>query len=40
MQIGVGYLKGKISTMPLDEVVSNKKEIDPSLFELVRVLAR
>jgi 6-phosphofructokinase 1 len=36
----VGYLKGKISTTPLDEVVSNKKEIDPSLFELARVLAR
>ena len=36
----VGYLKGRISTTPLDEVVSNKKEIDPSLFELARVLSR
>jgi 6-phosphofructokinase 1 len=36
----VGYLNGKVSTTPLDEVVSNKKEIDPSLFELAHVLSR
>lgn len=35
-----GYLKGKVTTTPLDEVVSNKKEIDPSLFELAHVLSR
>ena len=36
----VGYIKGKVLTTPLDEVVSNKKEIDPSLFELAHVLSR
>ena len=35
-----GYLKGRVATTPLDEVVSNKKEIDPSLFELAHVLSR
>jgi 6-phosphofructokinase 1 len=36
----VGTLKGGITTTPLDEVVANKKPIDPALFELAGVLAK
>lgn len=36
----VGNLKGEITTTPLDEVVANKKTLDPKLFELANVLAR
>ena len=36
----VGNLKGEITTTPLDEVVANKKALDPKLFELANVLAR
>ncbi|HEY8459543.1 MAG TPA: ATP-dependent 6-phosphofructokinase, partial [Blastocatellia bacterium] len=36
----VGLIKGEIATTPLDEVVANRKRLDPSLFELARVLAR
>lgn len=35
-----GQLEGRIATTPLDEVVSNKKELDPELFELATALAR
>ena len=36
----VGTLKGEIATTPLAEVVANKKQIDPALFELAGVLAK
>jgi 6-phosphofructokinase 1 len=36
----VGLLKGEIATTPLDEVVGNKKCLDPSLLELAHVLAK
>lgn len=35
-----GQLKGEIATTPLEEVVANKKELDPRLFELAQSLAR
>jgi 6-phosphofructokinase 1 len=36
----VGTLKGTITTTPLAEVIANKKQIDPALFELAGVLAK
>jgi 6-phosphofructokinase 1 len=36
----VGLLRGQIATTPLQEVVTNKKPLDLTLFELARVLAR
>ena len=35
-----GQLKGEITTTPYEEVVANKKELDPQLFELAKSLAR
>ncbi len=35
-----GHLKGEITTTPLDEVVSNRKQLDPALVELAGVLAK
>ncbi|RPI95878.1 MAG: ATP-dependent 6-phosphofructokinase, partial [Chloroflexi bacterium] len=35
-----GHLKGEVRTTPLDEVVSNHKQLDPALFELAGVLAK
>ena len=36
----VGLRKGEIVTTPHEEVVSNTKTLDTSLFELARVLAK
>src|SRR5262245_7252990 len=36
----VGLIKGEIAATPLDEVVANKKALDPYLFELARALAK
>jgi 6-phosphofructokinase 1 len=36
----VGLNKGEITPTPYDVVVSNKKTLDPRLFELARVLAK
>jgi 6-phosphofructokinase 1 len=36
----VGLIKGEIAATPLDEVVANRKQLDPSLFELARALAK
>jgi 6-phosphofructokinase 1 len=36
----IGLINGEIAATPLDEVVANKKQLDPGLFELARVLAR
>ena len=36
----VGQIKSEITATPYDDVVSNKKELDPSLFELANVLAK
>src|SRR6266498_2160543 len=36
----VGLIKGEIAATPLDEVVTNRKKLDPGLFELARVLAK
>jgi 6-phosphofructokinase 1 len=36
----VGLKKGEYVTTPLDEVVANKKALDPQLFELAHALAR
>jgi 6-phosphofructokinase 1 len=36
----VGLIKGEIAATPLNEVVANKKPLDPGLFELARALAR
>ncbi len=35
-----GQLKGEITTTPYEEVVANKKELDPQLFDLAQSLAR
>jgi hypothetical protein len=34
----VGMLSGKVGTTPYAEVVGRQKPIDPTLFELARVL--
>ena len=36
----VGLLKGEIVSTPLDEVVGNRKPLDPKLLDLARVLAK
>jgi 6-phosphofructokinase 1 len=36
----VGLIKGEIAATPLDEVVANRKQLDPGLFELARALAK
>ncbi len=36
----MGLIRGKVTATPLSEVVEGKKEIDPQLWELARVLAR
>ncbi len=36
----VGLVKGEIRRTPLDEVVSNKKKLDPEMLELARVMAK
>jgi 6-phosphofructokinase 1 len=36
----VGLIKGEIAATPLNEVVANKKPLDPGLFELARALAK
>lgn len=36
----VGLKKGEIATTPFDEVVNNKKELDPKVIELADILAR
>lgn len=36
----VGLLDGKIAATPLDEVVANRKPLDPSLLELAGILAK
>jgi 6-phosphofructokinase 1 len=36
----VGLIKGDIATTPFDDVVSNKKCLDPDLLDLARVLAK
>ena len=36
----VGQLRGRLVGTPLDEVVANRKTLDPQLLELARVLAR
>lgn len=36
----VGLIKGEIAATPLDEVVANRKPLDPGLFELARALAK
>jgi 6-phosphofructokinase len=35
----VVLIKGEIAATPLDEVVANRKQLDPGLFELVRAPA-
>jgi 6-phosphofructokinase 1 len=35
----VGLIKGEIMATPLDEVVANRKQLDPGLFELAKSLA-
>ena len=35
----VGLVKGEIRSTPLGEVVSNKKELDPEMLELAKVMA-
>ncbi len=35
-----GHLKGEVTTTPLDDVVANKKTLDPKLFELANILAK
>lgn len=36
----IGLLKGEVTATPLEEVISNKKELDLKLFEAARILAR
>ena len=36
----VGLLKGRVAATPLNEVVSHKKPLDLTLFELAKILAR
>ena len=36
----VGLIKGEIAATPLNEVVANRKPLDPGLFELARSLAK
>ena len=36
----VGLLRGEIATTPLEEVVPNRKALEPSLLELAQVLAQ
>jgi Trk K+ transport system NAD-binding subunit len=36
----VGLIKGEIAATPLDEVVTNRKRLEPGLFELARALAK
>jgi len=36
----VGLIKGEIAATPLNEVVANRKPLDPGLFELARALAK
>src|SRR6266508_1446740 len=36
----VGLINGEIAATPLDEVVANRKPLDPALFELARALAK
>ena len=36
----VGLIKGEIAATPLDEVVANRKPLEPGLFELARSLAK
>jgi 6-phosphofructokinase 1 len=36
----MGLLDGKIAATPLDEVVANRKSLDPSLLELAGILAK
>jgi 6-phosphofructokinase 1 len=36
----VGLIKGEVTATPLDEVVANRKQLDPGLFELARALAK
>lgn len=36
----IGLIKGEIAATPLDEVVANRKSLDPGLFELARALAK
>jgi 6-phosphofructokinase 1 len=36
----VGLIKGEIAATPLDEVVANRKQLEPGLFELARALAK
>jgi hypothetical protein len=33
-------INGEIAATPLDEVVANRKRLEPGLFELARALAR
>src|SRR6266511_3240123 len=35
-----GLINGEIAATPLDEVVANRKPLDPALFELARALAK
>ena len=35
-----GIIKGEITTTPLDDVVNTKKQLDPDLIELAKVLAK
>jgi 6-phosphofructokinase 1 len=36
----IGLLDGKIAATPIDEVVANRKSLDPSLLELAGILAK
>jgi 6-phosphofructokinase 1 len=36
----VGLIKGEVAVTPFDEIVANKKPLDPGLFELARSLAK
>ncbi len=36
----VGLINGEIAATPLEEVVADKKALDPELFELARALAK
>jgi 6-phosphofructokinase 1 len=36
----IGQIKGEIKATPYEEVVTNKKQLDPALFELARVLSK
>jgi hypothetical protein len=36
----MGLIKGEVTATPFNEVVANRKPLDPGLFELARALAK